>query len=154
MGETYELRVNQWELFASSLVKLPRLFTFNTHLHDDYPALSSALFRVYNTHQLLFLSLFLLHTYLVGVGAIMKAFDYDSNPALHSAAVRVIELVSAISLAQFLMVFLFSEALFIEAVAIRVASEKSFIYWNNDHAAILKRFFRVYLRQKLRSITH
>ena len=36
----------------------------------------------------------------------MKAFDYDSSPALHSAAARVIELSSDTSLAEFLMVTL------------------------------------------------
>ena len=51
----------------------------------------------------LFISFFL-HTYLVGASAIIKAVCYDLNPALHSAEVRVIELVSATSLAKFLMV--------------------------------------------------
>ena len=36
----------------------------------------------------------------------MKAVRYDSNPALHMAEVRVIELASATSLAEFLMALL------------------------------------------------
>ena len=50
-----------------------------------------------------------LHTYLVGLWAIIKAFEYDLSPALHSAAAKVIELPSGTSSAQFLLVFLTSE---------------------------------------------
>ena len=48
---------------------------------------------------------------LVGTWAIMNAFGYDLSPALHIAEAKVIELLSGTSSAQFLMVFLTSEAL-------------------------------------------
>ena len=65
--------------------------------------------------------LFLLHTYLVGATEIKKSVCYDSSPALHIAAARVIELSSGTSLAQFLMVYL----LFIMSVALCDGLEKS-----------------------------
>ena len=55
-------------------------------------------------------SSFSLHTYLVRREAITKAFSYDLSPALHIAEAKVIELPSGTSFAQFLMVFLTSEA--------------------------------------------
>ncbi len=48
------------------------------------------------------------HTYLVRDWAINKAFVHDLSPALHIAEAKVIELISIISFAQFLMVFLTS----------------------------------------------
>ena len=45
----------------------------------------------------------------------MKAFGYDLSPALHIAEAKLIELLSGTSFAQFLMVFLPSEALFIKS---------------------------------------
>ena len=58
---------------------------------------------------------------------IKKTVCYDSSPALHIAEARVIELPSGTSLAQFLMVFLTSEALilFINAGASCDGLEKS-----------------------------
>ena len=48
----------------------------------------------------------------------MNAFAHDLSPALHIAEAKVIELPSGTSFAQFLMVFLTSEALlFINLVA-------------------------------------
>ena len=47
---------------------------------------------------------------LVGTWAITNAFGYDLSPALHIAEAKVIELLSGTSSAQFLMVFLTSEA--------------------------------------------
>jgi len=55
----------------------------------------------------------------------MKRIHYDLSPALHIAEVKVIELPSGISLAKFLMVFLTSEALFIDAFAWRKVLKKS-----------------------------
>lgn len=53
------------------------------------------------------------------------AFDRDLNPALHSAEAKVTELPSGTSLVQFLMVFLTSEILFIDASALWLVSKKS-----------------------------
>ena len=57
----------------------------------------------------------------------MKAFGYDLSPALHIAEAKVIELLSGTSFAQFLMVFLTSEALFIILIALRDRLEKSIV---------------------------
>ncbi len=54
----------------------------------------------------------------------MKAFGYDLSPALHIAEAKVIELLSGTSFAQFLMVFLTSEVLFIDAHALCWALKK------------------------------
>ena len=55
---------------------------------------------------------------------IKKTVCYDSSPALHIAEARVIELPSGTSLAQFLMVFLTLEALFIVVVALCGTAKK------------------------------
>ena len=70
------------------------------------------------------LSLFFLHTYLVGATAIKKAVCYDSSPALHSAAARVIELLSGTSLAQFLMVYPFGTFFSLESCLVRGFEEE------------------------------
>ena len=57
----------------------------------------------------------------------MNAFGYDLSPALHIAEAKVIELLSGTSFAQFLMVFLTSEALlFINLFASCDGLEKRF----------------------------
>ena len=53
---------------------------------------------------------------LVGTWAITKAFGYNLSPALHIAEAKVIELLSGTSSAQFLMVFLTSEALYFSSI--------------------------------------
>ena len=56
---------------------------------------------------------------------IRKTVGYDSSPALHIAAARVIELPPGTSLAKFLMVFLAIGLLFTAAVALCDAVEES-----------------------------
>ena len=68
-------------------------------------------------------SSFPLHTYLGLPGAIKKALRYDSNPALHIAAVRAVEYTSVSSRPQFLMV-LFSEFLFVGSLALMLVLEE------------------------------
>ncbi len=63
----------------------------------------------------------------------MKAFGYDLSPALHIAEAKVIELLSGTSFAQFLMVFLTSEVLFINLMALCHGLEKSSSYHSHNH---------------------
>ncbi len=46
---------------------------------------------------------FLLHTYLVAAASIIDGVGYEQNPALHIAAVILVELPSGISVAEFLI---------------------------------------------------
>ena len=62
---------------------------------------------------------------LVGATAIKKAVCYDSSPALHIAEARVVECPSGPSPAEFLMVFLTLEVLFIGGFAICGTSKKT-----------------------------
>ena len=64
------------------------------------------------------------HTYLVRSWAINKAFAHDLSPALHIAEAKVIELPSGTSFAQFLMVFLTLEVLFIDVSCVVLSFEE------------------------------
>ena len=61
----------------------------------------------------------------------MNAFGYDLSPALHIAEAKVIELLSGTSSAQFLMVFLTSEASFHQPYGFTPSFEEEIIMIRN-----------------------